>query len=136
MEHGVQSVMTPGVSMMLMLYVDSWDIIQVRKDYILHCDSPNIGTAFGDAHFGRGTGTIVMDDVQCVGTESYLTNCTHTTNHNCGHDEDAGVRCVCKYYNICALLIVFLCLACTGSKSFFCYNLNCLFCRAKSMFVL
>ena len=34
-----------------------------------------------------------MDDVQCTGTESTLTSCTHTTNHNCEHYEDAGVRC-------------------------------------------
>ena len=41
-----------------------------------------------------------MDNVQCVGTESYLTNCTHITNHNCGHYEDAGVRCACKYFSM------------------------------------
>ena len=40
-----------------------------------------------------------MDDVQCTGSELYLTRCTHTTNHNCGHSEDAGVRCShCKDY--------------------------------------
>ena len=38
-----------------------------------------------------------MDNVQCNGTESYLINCTHSTSHNCGHSEDAGVRCACKY---------------------------------------
>ena len=34
-----------------------------------------------------------MDDVHCTGTESNLTSCTHTTNHDCVHSEDAGVRC-------------------------------------------
>ena len=34
-----------------------------------------------------------MDDVRCTGTESTLTSCAHTTNHNCVHSEDAGVRC-------------------------------------------
>ena len=52
-----------------------------------------IGTAFSSAYFGRGTGSIVMDDVRCTGNESTLTSCTHTTNHNCVHSEDAGVRC-------------------------------------------
>ena len=34
-----------------------------------------------------------MDDVGCTGLELFLTNCSHTTNHDCGHSEDAGVRC-------------------------------------------
>ena len=40
-----------------------------------------------------------MDDVQCTGTESSLISCTHITNHNCNHGEDAGVKCTtaCKY---------------------------------------
>ena len=57
-----------------------------------------LGTAFSSAYFGRGTGSIVMDDVRCTGTESNLTSCTHTTNHNCGHSEDAGVRCTGNFY--------------------------------------
>ena len=34
-----------------------------------------------------------MDNVQCTGNESFLVNCTFTTNHNCFHFEDAGVVC-------------------------------------------
>ena len=45
------------------------------------------------AYFGEGQGLIGMDDVQCAGSESTLTDCTHTRNHNCGHSEDAGVTC-------------------------------------------
>ena len=51
------------------------------------------GTALGNAYFGHGTGSIVMDNVHCTGTESTLTSCTHTTDHDCVHSEDAGVRC-------------------------------------------
>ena len=51
------------------------------------------GTARSSAYFGQGTGSILLDDVQCVGTELFLTNCTHSSTHNCGHYEDAGVTC-------------------------------------------
>ena len=37
----------------------------------------------------------MLDDLQCTGTESSLFDCTHrgVNSHNCGHSEDAGVRC-------------------------------------------
>ena len=34
-----------------------------------------------------------MDDVGCSGSEGTLTACRHLTSHDCGHHEDAGVRC-------------------------------------------
>ena len=45
------------------------------------------------ALFGRGRGSILMDNVACVGNESRLDNCSHDSNHNCYHFEDAGVIC-------------------------------------------
>ena len=100
MDPGVLSVMTTGVVQMLMLSVVSWDMVQVRTGLGFHfpCYCSHIGTAFGSAYFGQGNGTILLDDVQCDGTESYLTNCTHITNHNCAHSEDAGVRCAGKLH--------------------------------------
>lgn len=50
-------------------------------------------TALSFAYFGEGTGIIAMDDVDCSGAESQLTLCSHTISHNCGHSEDASVRC-------------------------------------------
>ena len=62
--------------------------------YILLC----IGAqSFANARFGRGTGPLLLDRVGCSGREQYLLNCSHSgvgvTSYNCGHDDDAGVRC-------------------------------------------
>ena len=42
-----------------------------------------------------GTGNIVLDDLQCRGTEPRLVDCPHRPlgTHNCAHSEDVGVRC-------------------------------------------
>uniref|UniRef100_A0A1X7U1B7 Deleted in malignant brain tumors 1 protein n=1 Tax=Amphimedon queenslandica TaxID=400682 RepID=A0A1X7U1B7_AMPQE len=49
--------------------------------------------AYGSAYFGLGSGAIILDDMQCIGNESSLFNCTYNPNHNCIHFEDAGVLC-------------------------------------------
>lgn len=57
-------------------------------------------SAFTSAYFGQGTGSIWIDDARCTGSESRLIDCTHDTlTTDCGHSEDAGVRCrtTCKY---------------------------------------
>ena len=53
-------------------------------------------TARGRAAFGQGIGPIVLDDVQCNGTELTLTDCPSNKVfvHNCRHYEDAGVHCL------------------------------------------
>lgn len=55
-------------------------------------------TAYVSSHYGPGTGAIFLDDVQCNGTETALLDCTNNGigSHNCGHLEDAGVRCLGK----------------------------------------
>ena len=34
-----------------------------------------------------------MADVVCSGFEARLTSCSHISNHNCGHSEDASTKC-------------------------------------------
>ena len=61
---------------------------------IPHCSLAD-SAAYGGAHFGQGSDIIIaMDDVGCIGSEASLFSCAHTTSHNCGHNEDAGVQCV------------------------------------------
>lgn len=48
------------------------------------------------ALFGRGTGPIWLDNVDCSGQESAIAHCTHNAvgDNNCGHGEDASVICL------------------------------------------
>ncbi len=47
------------------------------------------------AHFGQGTGPIMLDGVHCTGNELSLEECPHAPwgQHHCDHMEDAGVAC-------------------------------------------
>ena len=53
------------------------------------------GVALTDLEFGAGLGNIWMDDVQCGGDESRIEDCPRRPygENNCGHNEDAAVRC-------------------------------------------
>ena len=58
--------------------------------------SPQGATSFSGAFYDEGTGPIWLDNVRCVGNESRLTRCPANSigDHDCGHYEDAGVRCL------------------------------------------
>ena len=45
-----------------------------------------------NAH-GGGSGPILMDNVQCSGTECRLIDCPYLSLHNCFHYEDVAVQC-------------------------------------------
>uniref|UniRef100_A0A3B1K6T4 SRCR domain-containing protein n=1 Tax=Astyanax mexicanus TaxID=7994 RepID=A0A3B1K6T4_ASTMX len=73
---------------------DGWDI----KDAEVVCRQMGCGRALhahNKAYFGKGTGPIHLDDVGCSGNESSISECFKDGfgEHNCGHDEDAGVSC-------------------------------------------
>ena len=90
--------------MKFVLYKDGlqWILVSFAcKQYHLHhlqsntfiCSTDVV--AFGNAHFGAGTGTIFLDEVGCSGNEAKLTYCSRSSTVRCsqGHSEDAGVRC-------------------------------------------
>ena len=52
--------------------------------------------AVQSAGFGEGSGSIILDNVMCVGNETNLLDCARGAEiyaSNCEHREDAGVRC-------------------------------------------
>uniref|UniRef100_A0A8D0UZU1 SRCR domain-containing protein n=1 Tax=Sus scrofa TaxID=9823 RepID=A0A8D0UZU1_PIG len=74
---------------------DLWDLAEAT----VVCRQLQCGQAVAaptGAHFGAGSGKIVLDDVQCVGSESHLGQCMPRggAGHNCGHLEDASVICL------------------------------------------
>ncbi|XP_062391815.1 scavenger receptor cysteine-rich domain-containing group B protein [Sardina pilchardus] len=73
---------------------DAWDL----PDAQVVCRQAGCGEATaarGQAFFGPGSGTIVMDNLKCTGAEATLDDCSHIAwnVHNCDHTEDAGVTC-------------------------------------------
>ena len=57
-------------------------------------------TAYTDAYFGSGSGPYHLDDVQCTGSEVSILSCSHSGIgiHNCRPGNEAGVKCVGKFY--------------------------------------
>lgn len=76
---------------------DSFD----RRDAMVVCSilGINFGSSYiatyDSAYFGRGTGSIIIDELGCSGNEWGLSQCPSLPwyTHDCGHGEDVGINC-------------------------------------------
>ena len=73
---------------------DSWSI----NDANVACHQLGFGYALAAnccAAFGQGSGSILLDDLACTGSESSLVSCTHQGigTHNCWRGKNSGVIC-------------------------------------------
>ena len=73
---------------------DGWDL----NDAQAVCSELGFGNATASQHrafYGQGSGQIWLDNLNCVGTEGTIRNCSHNGwgSHNCHHGEDASVKC-------------------------------------------
>ena len=104
--------MMPGLMLMQVLHADNWatlDSVSILNQmvyfsvhdlflfclHLTHFEHSYVtdATAYFDAYFGQGNGSVVLDNVACVGNESRLVDCQYTAIHNCSHSDDAGVSC-------------------------------------------
>ena len=74
---------------------DGWDFADAKVVCRMLGYPGVIGTAEVDT-FGQGSGTIWLDNVDCSGYESSLSECTHKgwgAQRGCDHSQDVGVIC-------------------------------------------
>ncbi len=85
---------------------DDWDI----ADAAVVCRELSCGTAVKathEAHFGQGSGSILMGRVECSGSETALKDCG-SQRFGCTHNEDAGVVCSGKLLQTSACYFISL----------------------------
>ncbi|XP_072903923.1 scavenger receptor cysteine-rich domain-containing protein DMBT1-like [Hemitrygon akajei] len=75
-----------------------WSSFWNQRAAAVACRELNCGAALktlGDAHFGKGSGPVLMSHVKCGGSESTLRECTIDDwfNYDYPHKKDVGVIC-------------------------------------------
>ena len=73
---------------------DGWDL----NDAEIVCRQLSLGTAIAardNAFYEQGSGQIWLDEINCIGTELTIEDCSHNGwgIQDCSHGKDAGVQC-------------------------------------------
>ena len=59
------------------------------------------GIPYTNAYFGRARGPLLVDNVQCQGSEANILNCSRNAvgvlRSYCDHGDDVGVQCPGQY---------------------------------------
>ena len=91
------------------LYSSNFSIKRGKKGSLLDKNinkfdsTPIAAIAYSNALYGQGTGSILLDNVACTGTESRLIDCSYDSHTaDCSHSEDAAVYCsLCEFSPTC-----------------------------------
>ena len=105
------------------------------------------GTPYYSAYFGQGSGSILLDNVTCIGSESTLANCGHLgvgITRTCSHSNDAGVSCSIGGSNgyvhmyivcvVCVYAYVYVC-TCVHVSVYVCVYISVYMCVHVCMYV-
>ena len=70
------------------------------------------GVFYSNAYYGKGTGSIFLDNIQCNGTEDRLIDCSNSSigSSSCDHSDDVSV--VCFIESECIIVLMFDLLVC------------------------
>ena len=56
-------------------------------------------------YYSGGSGLIQVESVNCLGSETNITACPHSTANTSDHSYDVGVKCQRGYISVCDLFI-------------------------------
>ena len=78
---------------------DGWDL----NDAQVVCNELDLGYAVAASHeafYGQGNGRIWLNNLNCIGSEGTIGDCTHGGwgIDSCTHSEDAGAKCIKGMY--------------------------------------